>query len=246
MLEVPKMTTEKPDVSPVALALSIFDNIEKTTGFQIIELRDFSLVQCLITVNPGIETIVLGNEERVIYRVAPHAAANLAVAATGQPEVLEAVKEICASNIFSGEPIPEPLRATCYQLLRGTYEAPKKPGRLPGEGFGLFWLSVTTAWFLKDVYELPLTRGDGMEENSAADIVCEALTEHQIACRYTQVRDWLDHSKHASNRVRAQVLSNKLRETYLFQLGVLQPRNHWWLGPYGPSGPLSRTRRITW
>ncbi len=217
--------------------------LEEITQISFKEFSEYDFLQVLLLVHPGIRSVVIG-PNRVFYEVDDIAAKNIAVSAHGNPETLELLLDISCANLWNAKPIPEAFRPICFSLLQGKSVGAKRTGPKSGKDFGLFIVAVWAAEQLSDIFDIPLTRGDGMEHDSAADVVSIALAARGVTLKYTRIRDWLTNGKHKRNRDRANIIANQYNENLLISLGLVRRRETWVAGRY-PCGQSPIIGRIT-
>ena len=238
------MVSDSPYIPPIECAKEVFSSIEELTGATLEEISKYSFLKVVLMVHPDIRAVVLG-KDRVYYEVGTTAANSIAISAHGNPESLELLLTISASNIWNGQPIPEPFRPICCSILSRKSPGARRSGPASGQNFGRFFVAVWTAEYLANAYLIPRTRSDGMEPDSAADMVSEALGDRGFELGYTQLRDWLTHKKHKLNRARADLIAHQYNENLLVALGLVRRRTAWTIGPYGPFGPSPIIGRMT-
>ncbi|WP_071672697.1 hypothetical protein [Nioella nitratireducens] len=212
---------------------------EKTLGATLSQLEHLSYVDILLSVHPGIETHFT-EYGWVYHSVEQSISQHLSIQATGLHEAFLMVREICARNIAVGAEIPKEFRPMCSLLVRGKRSFVSARGRAPASDFAFKWACIEIADYLAQAYKIPISRGDGMNPDSACDIVSEALARRGIDVPYERIRDWLTHSKHKKVRGRAKLLSAFLKDEILFSVGVLPKRRDWVLSPFGQMLPIGR------
>lgn len=228
-----------PILTPPECVRAAISDIEVASREPIEHLAQISYLRLSLLLCPGVQTVI-PNEKTIFYSVEPEAAFQISVAATGNRDAFEMLREICKSNVFCGEPIPAPMRSACFRIISGDFKPPSARGPKPRADFGLFFISYFLAKYLSDAYNLPKTRGDGIDETSAADIVCEALTGHGLDAKYTKIRDFITHQKHAATRNKCNWLIEMMYEPYLKQIGLINRQRWFSVSPFGTFMPIGR------
>ncbi|MBF9031166.1 hypothetical protein HKCCE3408_12250 [Rhodobacterales bacterium HKCCE3408] len=232
-----------PELPALALAIECVEDAERLMRASLPEIADFDYIRVLLSVTPGIESVVC-SAESVFYRVGGEAAEWLAIEATGSPDAMAMVREICACNIWEGEPVPKELRGICRSIVSGKGVGVARTGPQGGQRFGAFLVAQDIAQYLKDAYGIPLSRGDGFNEISAADILSEAFRLRGLNVTSGTIRDWLTHGKHKVNRARANAIIHMFRCRYLEALGLTKPGREWVVGPDAQLWPIGRMRVV--
>lgn len=232
-------TFGKPNISAVECVHALLDDIENSNHTAITELARISYVRLALLLCPGVKTIV-PSPDQVYYEVTDKAAREISIAAVGNIEAYDMLVEICRSNVMSGKTVPEPMRANCFQLISGEWKGPRKRGARPRQNFGFFFIAYHICRYLSDAYQIPKVRGDGYDENSAADIVSTALSERGLDASYTKIRDFLTHGDHEQSRKIADWVTEMLYEPYLADLGLIRRRRVFSFSPFGLFLPIPR------
>lgn len=214
----------------------IFSGLSWQLGGRLAEVGSLSYTRLLIAFHPGVGT-VLTEGGGVYYVVDEKMAGFLGGAAQDIPEAADVVREICASNVFEGQPLPYHLRAIAFQLIKGTHRSAKRRGPKLDQDFLQRWLLRDAAIYLSDAYSLELTRYDGPRQMSACDVVSLVAKRHGFDVSFTRLRDWCSHADHREMRRRADALSNYFKDLQLIEWGALSARPL-----YGPFAELARMR----
>lgn len=200
------------------------------------DLESPSYVHLVIHYLPGVETVLTPNGT-VYYVVDDALAAYLSGAAQDLPDAAEIIREICASNIMEGQPLPYNLRCAAFSMIKGSFPAATRRGRRVDGQFCQRWLFREAAIYVRDAFDLHLTRNEASGEMSACDAVSQVAARHRVDVPFERLRDWCTHKSHREFRVRADSLSNVIRDLSLIELGALRSR-----GPFGPIAELARMR----
>lgn len=239
------LTEEIPIIPPHQFALEFFKDLERSTNQELENLAKRSFVHLLIDLHPGIQSTTPSDAASTYYEIDPSLASHFAVFANGNYDIAQVIVHICCANVWNGLPVPAPFRAACTQIMRGKKPWPTPSGRKPGERFGLFWLATGATKMICDAYGIDdVARGDD-KPDSPCDAVADALTEMDVECRYTKVRDWCQHGKHKINRTKAAVLSRLLEEHALRELGLIKTPSLVVNGMPDEYGPITVLGRMT-
>jgi len=234
----------EPDVSQIECANWLFDQLEVQAGVSVTHLAEFNFVDMLLALHPRISTI-RPNKDRVFYWVDPNLAQHFAVFAFGNPDLAELVRLVCKANIFNGEPVPEAFRPHCMRWIDGASTFAPRRGPKAGKEFGIIFVARQAVQYLADAYcNGEVARGDD-KIGSPCDTVAEVLAARGFDCQYTTVRDWMQHPKHRSTRLKANVLTGILNENTLQSLGVLRPAKFPIAGIPAGYGPIPGMGRMT-
>lgn len=231
---------ERFDAAAKALD-GILTDIQDKTGIRFGELNDLSFTRIVISLHPGIQTTIISRSggNGIYYMVDERAAGFLQGAAQELPEAADVVQEICASNVFEGAPLPYSLRCAAYEMIKGTYpKANRRGAKLKGD-FLKRWLLRWAAIDVSEVFDLPLTRHDGITTMSACDVVILVAECHKMNVSFNLLRDWCTHRDYREMRKRADSLTNLLKDSMLIEWGVLKAR----APMYGPFLELALMRK---
>ncbi|WP_323781733.1 hypothetical protein [Thalassovita sp.] len=224
---------EKPDIPPFELAKEILEEAAKQFGCdEVADLREVDYKRVLMSLHPGIEAIVLAHN-RVFYRVEEATADQLAVMSHGNKVIFEIVREICHANVWNGEPVPEPLRAICSQLILGKKVGFSESGAIPGRNFAIQWVTTRMISYLCDAYSIKKTRSDASPSDSAVEYAKNALESFGIHYSYNAIRDWTRPHKNSQFTLWADALDDFLNEETMIALGLSKRRKLRILNPWG-------------
>jgi len=219
------MPNQEPNVTLYAQALEFasqnFGQIDQVFGDKLDQLVTQDTVSVIIEIMEGIETII-PEPRRVYHTVSDHAANILFFAAKKFPDAFDAAMEICERNLFNDAPLPYMLRLFIIKNLSGKFQRTRRKGPPPSQDFILRWVIYEEAKNVSYVFGMSLTRNEASPELSACDVVVEAAARHDVCLKYTTVRDWCIHKDYANFRIRADALSDYLKDRYLQKLGVLR------------------------
>lgn len=223
-----------PEVSPLHLAKEIIVDAANLFGCdEVADLKELDYKTVLTSLLPGVETVLLA-DNRLIYRVEDWTADQLAVVAHGNKAIFEIVREICFSNVWNGEPVPQALRPICCNLIIGEKKVGlSKSGRTPGQNFAVQWIATRLVDYLSDAYSISKTRSEASEPTSAVDYVEEALKSFGIYFESTTIRDWTKPGKNRNFSLWAGALDDFLNEERLIELGLVKSRYPRFLNPWG-------------
>ncbi|OWY13060.1 hypothetical protein B6V72_09645 [Thioclava sp. F34-6] len=195
------------------------------TGLPLSDLFRSSFERLLIAFHPNIKTLILPTGG-VAYEVDDRTGFLLTSYALGEQEIALAVREICASNVFEGYPLPPSLRKTAFSMIHGTFPAKQRRGPARSSDFSRRWILRWCAQYVSDAFDLNLTRNDASSsEISACDVVSLVATKLGEDVSFRTLRDWCAHHKHSGFRKRADLLTNFLKDMQLIELGVLSGKS---------------------
>lgn len=199
-------------------------DFEENVGQKLANLESVSFIRALIGVLPGIRTHV-PTPINVFYDVEPSAAAVISGAASSVPEAAEILREICASNIFEGHPIPPEFRPHASLHMRGRAHFASRPGKPAGDDFFLKWLLRGEAQFVADACDLALTRSPDSKSGiqmSACDAVSMTVLRQGVDVPPDRLIAWCNHRDHQAFRSRADALTNLHKDIVLHRWGLLR------------------------
>ncbi|MGJ8625275.1 MAG: hypothetical protein ACSHW1_21235, partial [Yoonia sp.] len=127
-------------------------------------------------------------ESGFAYRVSEDKAWHLVTMALRDADVFDLCKQIVASNVFAGEPLPIGLRHFAFCILYGQYKRPTPAHRKSQIDFTLhitIYQLINTA-IIK--FGMKLTRNDESAAVSACDAVSDALTKSGINYSFSQIK----------------------------------------------------------
>ena len=225
---------EKFDAAAEALS-EIFNEFETALGCPLGDIGDVTFKRLIISFTPGIET-VLTDGGGVFYKVENDTAVFLGGAAQRIPEAAEVYREICASNIYEGAPLPQNMRRASMLMIRGDYPDARRKGRKLDGDFLRKWLLVWAAEYVRDAFDLELTRHDGPKTMSACDVVSQVAERFGWQVGPTLLRDWCHHKKYRAMRQRAGAFTRYFKGRILHRYGVLREDGN----RFGPLGELAR------
>ncbi|WP_050930101.1 hypothetical protein [Aestuariivita boseongensis] len=202
-------------------ALKNFESLPEHFGSDLSRMAELSFADLAISLNPRIKTEI-PTSNRVFHIVPEDIAGRLSGAAHDNWDAYMIAREICERNTYNGAPLPPSLRAFAAQLISGRFPIPKRRGAKPSQDFGQRWVLWETANFLVDAFEITLTRNDASHNTSACDAVVEAAQAVGFELKYTTLRDWCTHKDYDGFRVRAQALSDLVKDEFLRQAGILR------------------------
>lgn len=238
------MQNSQPNIDPLSLAIELISDTAKALGCkQPRELRTIGYMRLLMTMHPGIETVI-PTPDRVFYRVDDETANQLGVMAQGDRISFEVVKEICAANVYNGEPIPSDLRNICFSLIRGDKVGPSTKGKLPGQEFCVRFTARLAIKYLDHAYEdLPATRNEASAPCSAADTVRDALDKLGMHFEYVTVRDWTKSRKDDTFTYWAHSVEDLYYENLMLHYGLVKKRKKRIMNPWGQYAPIQLSNR---
>jgi hypothetical protein len=224
---------EKFDAAAAALT-ETFKEFEVALGCPLSEVGEITFKRLIISYTPGIETLFT-ETGGVFYRVEENTAVFLGGAAQRFSEAHDIYREICASNIFEGAPLPKPMRSAAMLMVREQYPGAKRAGRKLDGDFLRKWLLVWAAEHARDAFGLKLTRYDGPQAMSACDVVSQVSERFGWEIDPIKLRDWCQHKKYAQTRRRAEAFTRFFKDRILHKSGAVQGDGH----PFGPIGELA-------
>lgn len=227
---------DKFDRATEALAEG-FRELEKLGGVSLAELLDAPYTHLIISCTPGI-TQRFTEAGGVYYEVEEYASLYLGGAAQKLPEALDALKTICASNVFEGAKMPTSLRMKAHSLILGNFPGAKRRGPPLSKNFTLKFAMRQSALSARNAFDLSLTRHDGPTTMSACDAVSMVAEKFGLRVPYKSLESWCTSKKHQGFRDRADSIWNHLTDQYLISVGALTK------SPTSLSGPFAELGRM--
>ncbi|WP_299899950.1 hypothetical protein [uncultured Ruegeria sp.] len=229
---------DKFDRATEALAEG-FRELEKFGGISLPALLDTSYTHLIISFTPGI-TRRFTEAGGVYYEVEEYASRYLGGASQKLPEALDALKTICASNVFEGAKMPESLRVKAHSLILGNFPGAKRRGPPLSKDFTLRFVMRQSALSVRNAFELSLTRHDGPRTMSACDAVSMVADQFGVRVTYKSLESWCTSKKHQGFRDRADAIWNHLTDQYLVKVGALKESPSNLSGPFAELGRMRR------